>query len=119
MYIGIDTNHVSVLQIMDLNSKLTTLAQAPETNTIRLQDLVGLESVPIVGARRVTTRYGRRSIVLDITRGGTTSSVFLPPRFTEVLDDRDLQDIARDSYKILVTDGGEGSVPNIRIAKKC
>lgn len=95
---------------MSLDAKLSALSKSPETVT--LKDLTGHPEALIVGARRVTTRFGRVAVVLDIQGEDIISSVFLPGRYGEVLEDADLEKLVQDKYKLKVVDG-ETSIPNV------
>lgn len=100
---------------MSLNAKLAALSKSPET--VQLKDLVGRSEAPVVGARRVTTRFGKMAVVIDIQGDdGILTSVFLPNKYADALEDTDLETIARDGYKLHVTDS-QGSLPNVSIFK--
>lgn len=101
-------------QIMDLSKKLAALSKP--NDTIQLADLVGREAALIVGARRVATRFGKLAVVLDIRTDDLNASVFLPGRFSENLDDSDLQLIVQAGFKLKVTQEGTSS-PNVNIFK--
>lgn len=100
---------------MSLNAKLAALSKSPET--VHLRELVGRPDSLIVGARKVTTRFGRVAVVLDIQGEDIITSVFLPGKYSEALDDADLEMITQDGYKLRVTDSEGSSLPVVTIFK--
>lgn len=99
---------------MSLNAKLAALSKFSET--VQLKDLIGHPEASIVGARRVATRFGKMAVVLDFQRDGAVTSVFLPNRYSDALEDSDLKTIGEDGYKLHVTEG-QGARPNVSIFK--
>jgi hypothetical protein len=100
---------------MSLDQKLVALSKGPET--LMLKDLVGRPAAPIIAARRVSTRYGKPA-VLDIQGDGVVSSVFLPNKYADTLEDHEVEAIGREGYKITVTASeGTSKLPNVSIAK--
>lgn len=104
-----------MLQKMDLSKKLENLSRPDET--LKLQDLVGKPEALIISARRVTTRYGKPAVVLDIYNDNLGGSLFLPKKFVDTLDDNDLQLMVQNQYKIKVEQNGQTSSPNVIIFK--
>lgn len=101
---------------MSLDKKLVALSKGPET--IMLKDLVGRPPAPIVAARRVTTRYGKAAIVVDIRQDGVISSVFLPNNYCETLDDDELEALIRNNYNLTVAaKDGRSKQFNVIISK--
>lgn len=105
-----------IFKVMSLNARLAVLCKSPET--VQLKDLVGQPPSLIVGARKVTTRFGRLATVLNIQRADIITSVFLPNKFTEALDDTDLETIVQEGYHLNVTSDKEGTSPNAVITKE-
>jgi hypothetical protein len=101
---------------MSLDTKLQALARLPETVTLR--DLLGRPPALIVGARRVTTRFGRPAVVLDIEGENLVSSVFLPGKYGDMLGDADLETLVTGGYVLQATGGEDGSMPTAVISKK-
>lgn len=104
-----------ISQIMSLDQRLAVLSKSPET--VKLTDLIDQPPSTVVGARRVLTRFGKMAIVLNIQRDDIITSVFLPNKFTDALDDGDLENIVQEGYKITVTCEKGGSYPNVLINK--
>ena len=103
-------------KMSSLSARLGVRKRSPET--IQPKDLVGQPPSLIVGARKVTTRYGRMATILNIQRGDIVTSIFLPNKYTESLDESDLQTIVQEGYELSVKLDKDGTTPLCNIEKK-
>lgn len=103
-------------KMSSLSARLAVLNSSPET--VHPKDLAGQPPSLIVGAKKVTTRFGRMATILNIQREDIITSIFLPNKFTEALDESDLETIVQEGYYLKVIFDKDETTPICMIEKK-
>lgn len=102
---------------MALYDKLSSLQKLEGQPKVSLKDLTRSEGYRILSAKRVDTCFARPAIMLDveINDKGGTGVIFLPSRFTDSLDDEDLDKLVETKDHRIQCTGVTGNSPDVLI----